>query len=204
VTIEDLIAMTKTHARPDDKVMFRINKEECSLFDLHSKGGIAVFDFVKGRLHESENDNKDDNAMNETDDDFMTVSDLVDELQDSTTSPNLDLVLANVEGNPYYITKVVPKKNAVLLRCMPAGLNENVELDSNGTLDDFMTVGDLRDIGQKAYPHNTSAWLVDNIAGIVDGKVIDFKFVKYVRPEGYPSNGTFFLLDDANSSIEAY
>lgn len=288
VTIEDLLSSIRARTQLNDKVMFRIDKQEYSLFDLHSKGGIAVFDFVKGRLHEFEdnsidlneeqkyNPNKyahweievidpnnkkhilrtymkgtedevleyfhdmayntfnrtekfkllsdtlriipgtqhnnklyeeteDKNATNESDDDFMTVSDLVNELQDSTSVPTLDVVIANVEDNPYYVTKVIPKKRAVLLRCIPAGtMNENVELDSNETLDDFMTVSDLRDLGQKAYPHSTSAWLVDNIAGIVDGKVIDFKSVKYVRPEGYPSNGTFFLLDDANSSIEAY
>lgn len=155
-----------------------------------------------------ENDNED--ALYESNEDMFTVSDLIDELQDATKSPNLDLVLLNVNGNPYYVTAVVPKKNAVLLRARPAGIhekekvNEDVEIDSDETMDDFMTVGDLKRVGQSAYKNSDSAWLVDNIAGIVNGKVVDFTKIKYVRPERYPSNGTFFLLDKSEASLVAY
>ena len=125
--------MLKTHAQPNDKLLFRVNKQEHSLFDAHSKGGVAVIDFVKGKY-----------------------------------------------------------------------MNEDVELETNEMADDFMTVSDLQRIGRKAYPHSDSAWLVDNIAGIVNGKVIDFSKIKYARPEGYPSNGTFFLLDGTQASLDAY
>ena len=196
VTVGDFIELLRSRTDLDDKLVLRVAKKTAMLFDVNSKAGTTVIDIIPSidakRVNESENDAP------------LSVSDLIDELKDSTSSPNLDLALANVEGNPYYITKVVAKKNAVLLRCIPAGFNENVELDSNGTLDDFMTVGDLRDLGQKAYPNSRDAWLVDNIAGIVNGKVIDFKSIKYVRPEGYPSNGTFFLLDKSEASLAAY
>ena len=133
VTVEDFITMLKTHAQPNDKLLFRVNKQEHSLFDAHSKGGVAVIDFVKGKY-----------------------------------------------------------------------MNEDVELEANEMANDFMTVSDLQRIGKKAYPNSDSAWLIDNIAGIVNGKVIDFSKIKYARPEGYPSNGTFFLLDGTQASLDAY
>lgn len=196
VTVGDFIELLRSRADLNDKLMLRVAKRTATLVDVNSKAGTTVIDIIPSI---------DAKRMNESEDDApLSVSDLIDELKDATKSPNFDLALANVEGNPYYITKVVAKKNAVLLRCMPAGLNENVEFDSNETFDDFMTVGDLRDIGQKAYPNNNNAWLVDNIAGIVNGKVVDFTKIKYVRPEGYPSNGTFFLLDKSEASLATY
>lgn len=49
VTVDDLISMLRSHASLDDKLMFRVNKQEHSLFDIHSKGGVTVIDLVKGK-----------------------------------------------------------------------------------------------------------------------------------------------------------
>lgn len=54
LTVDDLNEVLARTCDNDDKVMFRVNKQECSLFDIHSKGGIAVIDLVKGKfMHES-------------------------------------------------------------------------------------------------------------------------------------------------------
>lgn len=54
VTVEDFILCLKSHVDLKDKIMFRANKEEYSLFDIHAKGGVAVLDFVKGKFNETE------------------------------------------------------------------------------------------------------------------------------------------------------
>ena len=81
---------------------------------------------------------------------------------------------------------------------------EYVELETTGLSEDFITPNDLERIGQDAYKHNRDGWKDDNIVAIVNGKVIDCNIVKYIRPEGYPSNGTFFLLDGTKASLDAY
>lgn len=54
LTVDDLNEVLARTCDNDDKVMFRVNKQECSLFDIHSKGGIAVIDLVKSKfMHES-------------------------------------------------------------------------------------------------------------------------------------------------------
>ena len=145
VTVGDFIELLRSRTDLDDKLVLRVAKKTAMLFDVNSKAGTTVIDIIPSidakRVNESENDAP------------LSVSDLIDELQDATKSPNFDLVLANVEGNPYYITKVVAKKNAVLLRARPAGMyekekvNEDIEIDSDETMDDFMTVGDLKRVG---------------------------------------------------------
>ena len=64
VTIDDLVEVINRYADNDDKVMFRINKQICALSNIQSKGGICVFDFIKGSS----------NIMNETDDDSSDES----------------------------------------------------------------------------------------------------------------------------------
>ena len=109
VTVGDFIELLRSRADLNDKLMLRVAKKTATLFDVNSKAGTTVIDIIPSI---------DAKRVNESEDDApLSVSDLIDELQDATKSPNLDLALANVEGNPYYITKVVAKKNAVLLRC---------------------------------------------------------------------------------------
>lgn len=67
-----------------------------------------------------------------------------------------------------------------------------------------MSVNDLKRVGKDTYPHNKDAWMLDSIAGIVNGKVVDFTKIKYVRAEGYPTNGTFFLMDNSDASAAEY
>ena len=125
VTVEDFMDALRSDASLDDKVAFIAGNKAYALDDIRSKGGVTVIDFVEKnaeQLNESIDSEEDEDAP-------LSVSDLIDELKDSTRSPNLDLALANVEGNPYYITKVVAKKNAVLLRCRPAGMNESLSYD---------------------------------------------------------------------------
>ena len=109
VTVEDFIELLRSRTNLDDKLMFRTYKKEALLFDVNSKAGITIVDIVPSadakRISESEDDNP------------YTVADLIDELEDSTTSPNSDLVFVDVKGNPYYITKVVAQKNTILLKC---------------------------------------------------------------------------------------
>ena len=85
-----------------------------------------------------------------------------------------------------------------------SGMLESVELDLESNINgDYLTISDLEKMGKKAWPHNSTAWKIDNIAGIVNGKVVDFMNVKYIRPD-YPSNGTFYLLDGKPESLEAF
>jgi hypothetical protein len=136
VTVGDLIKCLRVNAKLDDKAMFRVNKAEAMLFDVHSKGGTTVID-------------------------------------------------------------IVPAKDA-------RRMDEDVELSLDGRMpEDYITMGDLVKLGKQSYPHNATGWIIDNIVGIVDGKVIDFKDVKYARPETYPSNGIFYLLDGKPASYDA-
>ena len=82
-------------------------------------------------------------------------------------------------------------------------VNEDIELDADGPIEDFMTIADLRKLGQSTYKHNSDAWILDTIVGVVNGKLVDFAKVKYVRSESYPTNGTFFLMDGTDASAEA-
>ena len=56
VTVDDFIEAINEYADNDDKVVFRINKQTCTLADIRSKGGICVFDFIKGNdiMHEDD------------------------------------------------------------------------------------------------------------------------------------------------------
>ena len=49
VTVDDLVSVLRRNGNPNDKVMFRIDKKECMLFDINSKGGTTVVDIVKGK-----------------------------------------------------------------------------------------------------------------------------------------------------------
>ena len=82
-------------------------------------------------------------------------------------------------------------------------MNEDIEVEG-GINSDFMTVRDLEYVGKSTWPHNKTAWMDDTIAGIVNGKVVDFTKIKYVRAEGYPTNGTFFLMDNSDASAAEY
>ena len=83
-------------------------------------------------------------------------------------------------------------------------VNEDIELGADSPTEDFMTVKDLERVGKATYPNNDTAWMFDTIAGVVNGKVVDFSKIKYVRSESYPTNGTFFLMDGTTASLEAY
>ena len=116
VTVEDFIEAMKNDATATDKIAFIAGDKAYALNDIRSKGGVAVVEFAEknaNQLNEFEDEDEDDEDVT------FTVSDLIDELKDATTSPNFDLVIANVDGNPYYITGVSFKKNAVLLACSP-------------------------------------------------------------------------------------
>lgn len=200
VTVGDFIELLRTRADLDDKLMLRVAKKTAMLFDVNSRAGTTVVDIVPAL---------DAKRLDEDEKTMLDVEDLTKELQSKANAP-IDLVVVNADGNPYYVTKVVPKKTSVILSTRAAGVNENVdvnediELHADHTLEDFMTVADLRKLGQSTYKNNSDAWILDNIAGIVNGKVVDFSKVKYVRPEGYPSNGTFFLMDNSDASLAAY
>lgn len=200
VTVGDFIELLRTRADLDDKLMLRVAKKTAMLFDVNSRAGTTVVDIVPAL---------DAKRLDEDEKTMLDVEDLTKEMQSKANAP-IDLVIVNADGNPYYVTKVVPKKTSVILSTRAAGVNENVdvnediELHADHTLEDFMTAADLRKLGQSSYKNNSDAWLLDNIAGIVNGKVVDFSKVKYVRPEGYPSNGTFFLMDSSDASLAAY
>ena len=60
VTVDDFIEAINQYADNDDKVVFRINKQTCTLTDIRSKGGICVFDFIKGNDIMREDDSLDE------------------------------------------------------------------------------------------------------------------------------------------------
>lgn len=200
VTVQDFIDDLAEKADMHDKIAFVFDNKTYDISDIRSKSGVTVIEFdEQNKLNEM-----DDEKMNELDDAPMTVADLMDELKDSTKSPSLDLVLANVDGNPYYITKVVSKKNAVLLRCRDVKMNESIinEEQING---DFLNIDDLRCVAQRSNP-NDDAWMSNQIVGIVNGNIINFKDIERVERE-QPGKEVFFLLDgkpNSKKQFEAY
>lgn len=143
----------------------------------------------------------------------MTVGDFIELLRRNAklddkivfrTMDKKECMLFDVESKAgVALVDIVAKKNAENVD--ESGLcNEDIELDGARPIEDFMTVRDLEIIGRDAYPHNKTGWLTDNIVGVVNGKVVDFSKIKYVRAEGYPTNGTFFLMDGTDASLAAY
>ena len=131
-----------------------------------------------------------------------------DEARLDQFAPQLDQFLFKAGCSPSGKDEVMGGYDAyILYKQMKDGkkpVNEDIELTADSPIEDFMTVADLKRLAEKTYPHNSTAWLTDNIACIINGKVVDFSKVKYVRAEGYPTNGTFFLMDGTDASLEAY
>ena len=46
--------------------------------------------------------------------------------------------------------------------------------------------------------------MTDVIAGIVNGKVVYFNKVRYTRADTHLTEGTFFLLDNSQASLDEY
>lgn len=145
--------------------------------------------------------------------DVVTVGDFIELLRRNAklddkivfrTMDKKECMLFDVESKAgVALVDIVAKKNAENVD--ESGLcNEDIELAADSPIEDFMTVADLKRLAEKSYPHNSTAWLTDNIACIINGKIVDFSKVKYVRAEGYPTNGTFFLMDGTDASLAAY
>lgn len=137
--------------------------------------------------------------------DVVTVEDFIEFLRRDTKLD--DKLMFRVNKASAMLFNVNSRAGTAVVDIIPAKdsrrLDEDIVLDLDGMADDFLTMDDLVRLGKKAWPNNSTGWIIDNIAAVVDGKVVDFKDVKYVRPEGYPSNGTFFLIDGKPASYDA-
>lgn len=163
--------------------------------------------FFEKKQHAVSETSDEDAALDESarsPEDVVTVGDFIELLRTRTKLD--DKLMLRVHKKEAMLFDVNSRGGVTVVDIVPSAgrMNEDVELSLDGMHDDFLTVGDLARLGKQAYPHNSTGWMTDNIAGIVDGKVIDFTDVKYARPERYPSNGTFFLLDGKANSIDAY
>ena len=58
VTVGDFISLLERRTDANDKITFRCNKKDCILFDVGSKGGIAVVDLVYGKQQFNEKDDE--------------------------------------------------------------------------------------------------------------------------------------------------
>lgn len=136
--------------------------------------------------------------------DVVTVGDFIELLRRRTKLD--DKIVFRTNKKEMVLLDVISKGGVAVVDSVVGNsrMNEDVELTADSPIEDFMTVADLQKLGQSTYKNNSDAWLLDNIAGIVNGKIVDFSKVKYVRSEGYPTNGTFFLMDGTNASLEAY
>lgn len=154
-------------------------------------------------LDEDSNDNVSESAR--VPEDVVTVEDFIELLR---LRVNLDdrLVFRSSKKEAT-LFDVSSKAGTTIIDIVPSSdarrLNEDIELGADETIEDFMTVNDLRRIGEQAYKNNKDAWMLDNIAVAVNGKVYDLKKIRYARPEGFPSNGTFFLMDGTDASVDA-
>ena len=135
--------------------------------------------------------------------DVVTVGDFIELLRRRTNLDDKIVIRCNKKEKVLFDVESKAGTAIVDILDAKARMLENIELDLNGMAEDFLTASDLERMGKTSYPKNANAWKLDNIAGVVNGKVVDFKDVKYARPEGYPSNGTFFLLDGKPASYEA-
>lgn len=137
--------------------------------------------------------------------DVVTVEDFIELLRRNAKLD--DKLMFRVNKASAMLFNVNSRAGTAVVDIIPAKdsrrLDEDIVLDLNGMIDDFLTMGDLVRLGKKAWPHNSTGWMIDNIAAVVDGKVIDFKDAKYARTENYLSNGTFFLLDGKPASYDA-
>ena len=210
VTVDDLVSVLRRNGNPNDKVMFRIDKKECMLFDINSKGGTTVVDIVKGKPMSEAYDKTHEEKWEEMATWFNGHGYEIEDDEDrlDQIAPQGDSILFKKGKRPD--GKDADKSMSFddaweIYQSLKNGqLNEDVELETTGLSEDFITPNDLERIGQDAYKHNKDGWKDDNIAAIVNGKVVDCNIVKYIRPEGYPSNGTFFLLDGTKASLDAY
>ena len=66
VTVEDFIKLLRVNAKLDDKVMFRSDKQEIALFDINTKAGITVVDFIDNKRSDRLNEDDDSSNVNET------------------------------------------------------------------------------------------------------------------------------------------
>jgi len=163
--------------------------------------------FFEKKQHAVSETSDEDAALDESarsPEDVVTVGDFIELLRTRTKLD--DKLMLRVHKKEAMLFDVNSRGGVTVVDIVPSAgrMNEDVELSLDGMHDDFLTINDLARLGKQAYPHNSTGWMTDNIAGIVDGKVIDFTDVKYARPEGYPTNGTFFLLDGKANSIDAY
>ena len=131
VTVEDFITMLKTHAQPNDKLLFRVNKQEHSLFDAHSKGGVAVIDFVKGKyMNESITPEQWQEASKWFNSNGYEVED--DEVRLEQFAPQMDQFLFKVGMSPTGKDELVSGDKAYeLYKSLKNSIvNEDVELYS--------------------------------------------------------------------------
>ena len=145
VTVEDFMKLLRAKADLDDKVMFRLDKQEIALFDINTKAGITVVDFI---------DNKRSDRLNEDD--------------DSSNVNETEIVLDQFYDH------------------------------------ECLSVKDFKSLGQTAFPHNSSAWESMTVAGIINGKVIEFPKAYFVKLDHGPDAGTVFLLDGTDASQQTY
>ena len=50
-TVGALVKVLQKNCKDEDKLLFRVNKKECFIFDICSKNGTAVIDMVPGSLN---------------------------------------------------------------------------------------------------------------------------------------------------------
>ena len=146
-------------------------------------------------LNESKNDPED----------VVTVKDFIYLLREKTDLDDKISFRANKKEN---VLLNVDSKNGYAVIDFVDGkkrFNEHVELatDELRFPDEGMMIKDIQNIGINAYPRNRYGWMTDNIVGVVDGKVVEFKDIKYIRPD-YPTNGTFYLIDGKPESLKAF
>ena len=145
ITVKDFIKLLRKKAALEDKLVFRAEKSPTLLFDINTKAGITVVDFIDNKLSDRLNEDDDSSNVNETEI-------VLDEFYDH----------------------------------------------------ECLSVKDFKSLGQAAFPHNSSAWESMSVAGIINGKVIEFPKAYFVKLDHGPDAGTVFLLDGTNASQQTY
>lgn len=66
ITVKDFIKLLRKKAALEDKLVFRTEKSPTLLFDINTKAGITVVDFIDNKLSDRLNEDDDNSNVNET------------------------------------------------------------------------------------------------------------------------------------------
>ena len=148
--------------------------------------------------------NKIDEAYLKQPEDVVTVKDLIVLL--NAHAKQDDKLMFRCNKKTVSLFDVRSKNGIAVVDLVPSNLNmlENEDqIKESKITGEYCNVDDLRLAAKDAYPENKDEWMTDDIVGIVNGNVVDFKEVQHFKPD-YPSEGTFFLLDGTKASKDAY